>query len=260
MPPSLEPPSYYSSALPTPSSIPNHDSSPQKPLNGNPADQEVPQQPVTPSPSPAASLAIYYGTDSSSPEHPSLAELCADDSISTILLGHVHGFKATNGFPLVDFGAAGCTARHADDDRFAPGLAWCPELGRQVQTCQTRGKKVFLSIGGGGSNTTLSFDDAADARRAAVMLWSLFGQGDPHGPDMRPLGEAAVDGFDFEKERSQIMPIPHITDITPLDSMDDNPALLLFVRPSICRHHAYAFRHAQELQAQPHFEDVYLHN
>ncbi|OJD34351.1 cts1p [Diplodia corticola] len=198
MPPPLEPPSYYSSALPTPTSIPNHDTSPQKPLNGNPADLEVPQHPVVPSPSAAAGLAIYYGTSPSSPEDPSLVHLCADDSISTILLGHVHGFKPTNGFPIVDFAAAGCTTKHADDDRLAPGLAWCPELGRQVQTCQTRGKKVFLSLGGSPhGNSTLSFVDAADARRAAVMLWSLFGQGNPHGPDMRPLGEAAVDGFDF---------------------------------------------------------------
>ncbi|KAF4539699.1 Cts1 protein [Lasiodiplodia theobromae] len=183
MPPPLEPPSYYSSALPTPSSVPNHDDSQQKPLD---------QQPVAPLPSPPGNLAIYYSADDSS-----LAELCADESIDTVILGYVHGFEATNGFPIVDFGAA-CTAKHADDDRHASGLASCPELGQQVQTCQTRGKKVFLSIGGGPrSNSTLSFVDPADARRAAVMLWSLFGQGNPHGPDMRPLGEAAVDGFDF---------------------------------------------------------------
>lgn len=191
MPPALEPPSYYSLTLPTPSSVPNHDDSQQKPLDGN-----LEQQPVAPLPSPAGTLAIYYSIEDSS-----LTELCADESIETVILGYVHGFEATNGFPVVDFGAA-CTAKHADDDQYAPGLASCPELGQQVQTCQNRGKKVFLSIGGGpSSNSTLSFVDAAGARRAAVMLWSLFGQGNPHGPDMRPLGEAAVDGFDFGKCR-----------------------------------------------------------
>ncbi|GME23214.1 Kelch-type beta propeller [Neofusicoccum parvum] len=138
---------------------------------------------------------IYYGKNSS-PEDPTLEALCEDDSIATVILGYVHGFKTTNGFPIVDFGSS-CQEKHAEDDRYAPGLASCPQLGRQVKTCQTRGKKVFLSIGGPQSQSSIAFVDAADARRAAVMLWSLFGQGDPHGPDMRPLGEAAVDGFDF---------------------------------------------------------------
>lgn len=187
-PPPVEPPSYYASALPTPSSIPNQDDS-QKPLIGKPVHHSSPAKP-------SASLAVYYGKNSS-PEDPTLSDLCEDDTIDTVILSYVSSFKTTNGFPIVDFGAA-CTTKHADDDRYAPGLATCPELGRQVQTCQTNGKKVFLSIG--GPRSAISFVDAADARRAAVMLWSLFGQGDPHGPDMRPLGEAAVDGFDFGKQ------------------------------------------------------------
>ncbi|EKG13939.1 hypothetical protein MPH_08938 [Macrophomina phaseolina MS6] len=187
-PPPVEPPSYYSSALPTPSSIQNHDDS-QQPLNARPVDDS---SPAKPSASPA-NLAVYYGKDSS-PEDPTLAALCGDDAIDTVILSYVNGFRTTNGFPILDFGEA-CTTKHADDDRYAPGLATCPELGRQVQTCQTSGKKVFLSIG--GPRSAISFVDAADARRAAVMLWSLFGQGGSHSPDMRPLGEAAVDGFDF---------------------------------------------------------------
>lgn len=185
--------------------IPSHDDS-QKPLDGKPADVSHPAKPST---SPAG-RAVYYG-QISSPGDATLEALCEDAAIDTVIIGHVHSFRISNGFPIVDFGSS-CPDKHAEDDAYAPGLASCPELGRQVQACQANGKKVFLSIGGRRSETTedstVDFADAADARRAAIMLWSLFGQGDPHGPDMRPLGDAAVDGFDFGKQDTIISFLP----------------------------------------------------
>ncbi|KAK8245930.1 hypothetical protein IWZ00DRAFT_334312 [Phyllosticta capitalensis] len=190
--------------------------------------------------------AVIYPADAPSPSspehdinesHSSLSALCrdSDSSLSTIVLGSITSFNPSNGFPIADFSAAGCTRARHPRDPWAPGLAKCPELGDEVRRCQELGRKVVLRIGSGGgagggkhgevegpidgttttSTTTtlpteeeeqlasaLWFRDAPDARRAAVNLWKLFGQGDTHGPtgadSMRPLGEGVVvDGFDL---------------------------------------------------------------
>lgn len=189
---------------------------------------------------------MIYPADAPSPSspehdinesHSSLSALCrdSDSSLSTIILGSITSFNPSNGFPIADFSAAGCTRARHPRDPWAPGLAKCPELGDEVRRCQELGRKVVLRIGSGGGagggkhgevegpidgTTTTStitalpteeeeqlasalwFRDAPDARRAAVNLWKLFGQGDTHGPtgadSMRPLGEGVVvDGFDL---------------------------------------------------------------
>ncbi|KAK7559286.1 hypothetical protein IWX50DRAFT_655201 [Phyllosticta citricarpa] len=213
---------------------PQEDSGRQRPLNDRP---------------PRKAAAVIYPADSpalSSPEHEneshssSLLSLCQDSPLSTIIFGTITSFSQSNGFPVADLSAAGCTRTRSSHDTLAPGLAACPDLGDEVRRCQELGKKVVLRIGKGGggdvnskgvvegptdgsksslsteaknelnngpgeyqeSGFALGFKDAPDARRAALMLWKLFGQGDTHGPagadSMQPLGDGvSVDGFDL---------------------------------------------------------------
>ncbi|KAK8180980.1 hypothetical protein BC567DRAFT_261858 [Phyllosticta citribraziliensis] len=170
----------------------------------------------------------------------SLFTLCQETPLSTIIFGSITAFSSSNGFPIANFSVAGCTSTRSTHDPWAPGLAACQELGNEVRRCQELGKKVVLRIDGNGGRSRgsegleegptdgttalptdvekdvaddseqylesgsalLRFKDAPDARRAALMLWKLFGQGDTHGPvgadSMRPLGDGvSVDGFDL---------------------------------------------------------------
>ncbi|XP_071904377.1 acidic endochitinase SE2-like [Coffea arabica] len=72
----------------------------------------------------------------------------------------------------------------------------CTFLSSQIQFCQSLGIKVFLSLGGGGSGRpVLSSPD--DAREIAAHLWNNFLGGQSYS---RPLGDAILDGIDFDIE------------------------------------------------------------
>ncbi|CAD5191924.1 unnamed protein product [Musa acuminata subsp. malaccensis] len=66
-------------------------------------------------------------------------------------------------------------------------------LFNEIQSCQERGVKVMLSIGGGGSYGLSSTEDAKDV---ASYLWHSF-LGGSAARYSRPLGNAVLDGIDF---------------------------------------------------------------
>ncbi|KAK8251166.1 glycoside hydrolase superfamily [Phyllosticta capitalensis] len=145
-------------------------------------------------------LLVYFSQ--SSGRNASLVDLCGNAAVDVVILGFVRSFTDTAGYPTVDFGPWVCPDTRAANATVAPGLAVCPELGRQVKKCQGLGKKVFLSIGGSTSNT--SFDAGAEGARAAEdaakSMWNLFGEG-TGTPYLRPLGrDVVVDGFDIDHE------------------------------------------------------------
>ncbi|KAF2139861.1 glycoside hydrolase family 18 protein [Aplosporella prunicola CBS 121167] len=150
-----------------------------------------------PSTSSKATTVAYHGQTGTSWQYSqdtTLDTLCRNPEISTVILGYVRNFSSTHGFPVVDFGTS-CLGRRGISDPVAPDLATCPALAQEVRACQRMGKKVFVSVG--GPNSFLDFADEADARRAAVLLWDLFGHGDVFNVYMRPLGSVVIDGFDF---------------------------------------------------------------
>ncbi|KAJ7951243.1 acidic endochitinase-like [Quillaja saponaria] len=64
--------------------------------------------------------------------------------------------------------------------------------------CQNQGVKVLLSIGGGTNTYTLSSAD--DARNLAEYIWNNFLGGQSNS---RPLGDAVLDGVDFDIEAGE---------------------------------------------------------
>lgn len=71
----------------------------------------------------------------------------------------------------------------------------CTGLSSDIKSCQAKGIKVLLSLGGGaGSYSLSSFEDA---RQVATYLWNNFLGG--HSSS-RPLGPAVLDGIDFDIE------------------------------------------------------------
>ncbi|KAK8162385.1 hypothetical protein IWX90DRAFT_241601 [Phyllosticta citrichinensis] len=216
---------------------PHQDSGRQRPVYDRPPHQAAAV--IYSADSPALS-SPEHENGSHSGHSGSLFTLCQESPLSTIIFGSITAFSPSNGFPVANFSSAGCTRTRSPHDPWAPGLAACQELGDEVRRCQELGNKVVLRIDGNGGmsrgsegleegptdgttalptdveneladdseqylesgSALLRFKDAPDARRAALMLWKLFGQGDTHGPvgadSMRPLGDGvSVDGFDL---------------------------------------------------------------
>ncbi|KAK8562678.1 hypothetical protein V6N12_010751 [Hibiscus sabdariffa] len=72
----------------------------------------------------------------------------------------------------------------------------CTDLSSDIKSCQAKGIKVMLSIGGGAGSYYLASSD--DARQVATYLWNNFWGGGQSAS--RPFGDAVLDGIDFDIE------------------------------------------------------------
>ncbi|KAK4849463.1 hypothetical protein QYF36_025070 [Acer negundo] len=77
-----------------------------------------------------------------------------------------------------------------------PASNGCQKVSNGIKICQNKGVKVMLSIGGGAGSYSLSSAD--DARSVADYLWNNFLGGQSNS---RPLGDAGLDGIDFDIEK-----------------------------------------------------------
>ncbi|XP_027170822.1 acidic endochitinase SE2-like [Coffea eugenioides] len=75
----------------------------------------------------------------------------------------------------------------------------CTFLSSQIQVCQSLGIKVLLSLGGGAAGTGRGpiLASPEDARDVAAYLWDNYLGGQSSS---RPLGDAILDGIDFDIE------------------------------------------------------------
>lgn len=76
-----------------------------------------------------------------------------------------------------------------------PTLGGCTSLSSDIRSCQAKGIKVLLSIGGGVGSYYLNSSE--DGRKVATYLWNNFLGGKSSS---RPLGNAVLDGIDFDIE------------------------------------------------------------
>ncbi|CAM8973475.1 unnamed protein product [Rhodiola kirilowii] len=128
----------------------------------------------------AAGISIYWGQNGA---EGTLAETCATGNYQYVNLAFLSIFG--NGQSKV-LNLAG----HCDQ-----ASNTCVALSDQIKSCQSQGIKVFLSIGGGVAGYTLS--SPADAQDLADYLWNNFLGGQSSS---RPLGDAVLDGIDFDIE------------------------------------------------------------
>jgi len=76
----------------------------------------------------------------------------------------------------------------------------CEALSKAITTCQGNGKKIILSIGGAAGSYSLQSED--EATKIGEYLWKAYGKsGDTE--TQRPLGDAFVNGFDFDLEMNR---------------------------------------------------------
>ncbi|KAI7863874.1 chitinase 1 [Spinellus fusiger] len=117
----------------------------------------------------------------------SLASYCTG-STDTVLISFVSQFNL-GGLPTLNLANA-CSQTY-------PGSTMlnCPQVANDIKTCQSKGIKIVLSIGGGSSS--YGFQNDGQAVNFANTLWNLFGKG---WSSTRPFQSAVVDGFDFDIE------------------------------------------------------------
>nr|AKR05133.1 Myr r 1.01 allergen [Morella rubra] len=129
----------------------------------------------------AAGIAIYWGQ---SGDEGSLAATCATGNYQYVNIAFLSTFG--NGkTPVLNL--AGHCNPSANNG--------CAGLSTDIKGCQARGIKVLLSIGGGAGSYSLSSAD--DAKQVANYLWNNFLGGQSNS---RPLGDAVLDGIDFDIE------------------------------------------------------------
>ncbi|XP_051227979.1 acidic endochitinase SE2-like [Lolium perenne] len=128
----------------------------------------------------AGSIAIYWGQNDG---EVSLAETCASGNYEFVILAFLPKFGKGQ-TPQLDL------ASHCD-----PSSGGCRSQSKDINSCQNRGVKVLLSIGGADGSYGLS--SPGDASQVAMYLWNNFLGGTSSS---RPLGDAILDGIDFDIE------------------------------------------------------------
>ncbi|KAL8062801.1 hypothetical protein ABFX02_02G170800 [Erythranthe guttata] len=125
-------------------------------------------------------ISIYWGQNGN---EGSLAETCSTGNYQYVVLAFLSSFG--NGKkPMLNL------AGHCD-----PYSNGCTVLSSDIESCQEKGIKILLSIGGGAGGYSLASSE--EARQLATYLWNNFLAG--KSPN-RPLGEAVLDGIDFDIE------------------------------------------------------------
>ncbi|KAI3425428.1 Glyco_hydro_18 domain-containing protein [Psidium guajava] len=125
-------------------------------------------------------IAIYWGQNGN---EGTLASTCATGRYAYVNLAFLYKF---GGGQIPQINLAG----HCD-----PASGGCTSISNGIRSCQNQGIKVMLSLGGGVGSYSLS--SAADARNVADYLWNNFLGGTSSS---RPLGDAVLDGIDFDIE------------------------------------------------------------
>ncbi|CAN0909213.1 Acidic endochitinase [Linum grandiflorum] len=129
----------------------------------------------------AGSIAIYWGQNGN---EASLGETCATKDYRFVIIAFLPTFGNSQ-TPTINL------AGHCN-----PTSGGCQRLSSEIQSCQEKGVKVLLSIGGGVGSYSLT--STTDAKEVATYLWDNFLGG--HSSSSRPLGEAVLDGIDFDIE------------------------------------------------------------
>ncbi|XP_027343439.1 acidic endochitinase-like [Abrus precatorius] len=131
-------------------------------------------------PSVAEDIAIYWGQNV---KEGNLSETCATEKYSFVNIAFLSTFG--NGqTPQLNL------AGHCD-----PSTNECAAIGRDIRYCQNQGIKVLLSIGGSSYSLLASSEDA---KNVSDYLWDNFLGG---SSSSRPLGDAVLDGIDFDTEQ-----------------------------------------------------------
>ncbi|XP_058082670.1 acidic endochitinase-like [Magnolia sinica] len=128
----------------------------------------------------AGSISIYWGQNA---KEGTLSDTCSTGKFDYVNIAFLPVFG--NGqTPALDL-----------DDHCNPSVSGCTNLTTDIRSCQNKGVKVMLSIGGGDGSYFLTSTE--DAKQVAQYLWDNYLGGNSSS---RPFGDAVLDGIDFDIE------------------------------------------------------------
>ncbi|XP_059457027.1 acidic endochitinase-like [Corylus avellana] len=130
----------------------------------------------------AGIITVYWGQDG---REGTLAEACATGYYGIVNIAFLYKFGGGR-TPTINL-AGHCEPANNNG---------CSRFSNEIKACQNQGIKVMLSIGGSTTNE-YSLSSAEDARNVANYLWNNFLWGQSAS---RPLGDAVLDGIDFDIE------------------------------------------------------------
>ncbi|CZT19701.1 related to class III chitinase ChiA2 [Ramularia collo-cygni] len=138
-----------------------------------------------------AEIVAYWGNGGETPADGNLADWCADNEHIDILnLAFITNF-GHNHSPNGDLGYC-----HINEDGSSNN---CEQLEQDIGTCQSMGKKVFLSLP--GSYGDFGLNSNQDAEGVAYSLWNQYGAPNAvQDLSKRPLGNVRIDGWDIDIE------------------------------------------------------------
>jgi len=146
-------------------------------------------------------LAVYWGQNSYGATHSNVADwqqrlafYCGSDSvINAFPVAFLNVFFGTGGVPSINLAN---TCNPTDNATF-PGtdLPNCSALASDIETCQSAGKIITISLGGATGSNQFSSDSQAES--FADTIWNLFLGG---SSSTRPFGNAVLDGVDLDIE------------------------------------------------------------
>ena len=146
----------------------------------------------------SSNVAVYYGQSPATSQY-SLEQMCQSDSVDIVILAFLTDYFGPGGMPKVNFGSACSDQPSAEmQAKGATGLSKCQTMQEHIQSCQSAGKKVLLSLG--GAVATSAFDSDDQATQFAGTLVDLFAGGSGLDQGLRPFGSVKLDGFDIDNE------------------------------------------------------------
>ncbi|GEQ70490.1 hypothetical protein JCM33374_g4168 [Metschnikowia sp. JCM 33374] len=128
-------------------------------------------------------VTVYWGQNSGGNQQ-RLRHTCDRDSVDTVILAFA------NGFPNLKLNFANMCWQ-----TFPSGLLHCSDIGTDIEYCQSKGKPVLLSFGGGVG--PYGFKDDSEAKAFAKVVYDTFG---PGNAAERPFDKAVVNGYDLDIE------------------------------------------------------------
>ncbi|KAL5093222.1 hypothetical protein Trisim1_011027 [Trichoderma cf. simile WF8] len=135
----------------------------------------------------APELVVYWGQ---SPSERPLADYCKPGAGPDIIpLAFFSSYPSTDWFGNVD--SCNLTTSTTQSSE-------CKTVEKDIKYCQSQGKKIMLSIGGGGGS--VQFDNMTSIQDLVNQLWGMFGPVQANYTGPRPFGTAVLDGFDMDIE------------------------------------------------------------
>ncbi|RCK66018.1 Chitinase 3 [Candida viswanathii] len=137
-----------------------------------------------------SNVAVYWGQNSGGSQQ-RLSYYCDSDAADIFIISFMHVFPN----PVQLNFANACEGTYTSS-----GILQCSTIAEDIKTCQSKGKKILLSLGGAAGS--YGFSDDSTATEFATTLWQLFGNSDALATSERPFYDAVLDGFDFDIENN----------------------------------------------------------